>query len=52
MADKRAGAEAEDTVEELVCFDLFGRETNYLVRSSFFLLSFVGFLLVGFAKLS
>lgn len=52
MADKRAGAEARDNAEELACFDLFGRETNYLVRSSFFLFLFVGFLLVVFAELS
>lgn len=52
MTDKRAGAEAEDKAEELVCSDLFGRETNYLVRSCFFLFSFVGFLLLVFAKLS
>lgn len=52
MAEKRAAAEARDKAEELVCFDLFGRDTNYLVRSSFLLFSFVGFLLVVFAELS
>lgn len=53
MTDKRAAAEeAEDKAEQLACFDLFGRETNYLARSSFFLLSFVGFLLVVFGSLN